>query len=85
MTVPTLLNFNEANAYCMGIKDPIIRELTGLVFGALTQKWLKGERPTGAFDVLFFVKTLEESFASQEVIRGILRGESIMWPEPNNP
>jgi hypothetical protein len=82
---PTLLNYDEANTYRMAINDPVIRELTGLVFGALTQKWLQGERPVGGFDALFLVKTLEQAFASHEVVAGILRGESIMWPEPEMP
>ncbi len=79
---PALLNYDEANAYRMAIKDPVIRELTGLVFGALTKKWLEGERPVGAFDALFLVKTLEQAFMAREAVEGILRGQSIMWPEP---
>jgi putative addiction module component (TIGR02574 family) len=80
---PTLVNFEEADAYRRAINDPITRELVGLVFSDLIKKYLSGDRPIGAFDMLFFVKSIEESCASHQLLAGLLRGESLLWPEEN--
>ena len=81
MTLPVLLNYDEAQAYKAKIEAHVARELTGLVFGTLTKKWLNGERPTESFDTLFFVKVLEDAFASNDAIACVMRGESLLWPE----
>ena len=78
---PTLLNYEEADAYRRGITNPVTRELVGLVFGVLTKKWLAGNRPIGGFDALFFVKILEVALASHDQIAGLLRGETTLWPD----
>jgi hypothetical protein len=83
--LPTLRNYEEADLYQRGITNSVTRELVGLVFGTLTLKWLKGDRPVGDFDALFFVKTLEAALSSHEQIAAILRGETILWPDIENP
>jgi len=84
MLSSTLLNSDEADSYRLAIKDPITRELIGIAFGTLVKSWMKGLRPTGGFDALFFAKILEKTFEDHHVIEGILRGESIMWPDSNS-
>ncbi len=77
----TVLNHEEAINYQKTISNSVTRELVGLVFGTLVNKWLKGDRPIESFDALFFVKILEDAFSSHEVIADLLRGGTIMWPE----
>lgn len=81
MLPPAVLNFELAEVYRREIANSVTRELVGLVFSQLVHRWYAGERPEGAFDALFFVKTIEASLASHEVVSAILRGESILWPE----
>ena len=82
----TFLNYNEASAYRMSIGDPVTRELTSLVLGVLDQEGLKGKRPEGAFDVLFFTKIVEQAMSSHREIASLLKGESLLWPcaSPDN-
>ena len=65
----------------MGIADPVTRELTSLVLGALELKGVRGLRPDGDFDVLFFVKVLEQAMSKHDLVARLLKGESLLWPE----
>lgn len=74
------LNYNEASEYRSRIADTITRDLVSMVFSALDRKIIAGQQPVGQFDVLFFVRTVEESMSSQDTLRAILNGESDLWP-----
>ena len=80
-----LLNYEEAVAYQRTVKNQVTRELIGLVFGAFVKRWLSGDRPIESIDALYFVKTLEDAFASHEVLADLLKGGTILWPEPESP
>lgn len=74
------LNYNEASEYRSRIADTITRDLVSMVFSALDRKIIAGQQPAGQFDVLFFVRLVEESMLSHDRVHALLSGESDLWP-----
>jgi hypothetical protein len=76
----TFNNYNEASDYRVQISNAVTRELTSLILGVLERHALGGNLPKGDFDVLYFVKIVEEAMSDHGMIARVLQGESILWP-----
>lgn len=81
MMTSKLLNYDEAVEYILRIDDSTTRSLVSFLLRRLELQGLAGQCPDDAFDVLFFVKVTENALSSHSLIRKILEGESIKWPE----
>jgi hypothetical protein len=68
-------NADKVGDFIESEKDPVVRALMRLVYGNFLRSALKGERPEGAVDVLYFFKVLSASFHQKEGLANAVRGD----------
>jgi hypothetical protein len=79
------LNRDQASDTVSAIEDPVLKHLMTLALGAATVRLVRwnhqseaeyrSQLPDAPFDLLFFVRVVEQLFADQERIQRVLRGE----------
>lgn len=76
-----LINYDEAINFWGKIEDDSTRTLVSITIRRLEMLAIEGVKPAADFDMLYFAKVLESTFADHQKLRRILDGEKIEWPQ----
>lgn len=73
------LNYDAAMARARSYGDLAKEQFVMRAVTAVLTRAMRGDEPSGPFDLLFYVQTLEDVYAQRDAIAKLFAGEDLRW------